>query len=114
MDPNKVAVSTNDYKKLSSNTFGKSHYYQIYDMDDPEFETLDTRENVLFRQVCDLNGRVEHLHGLLGDVRYLIGNRFQQDVQRGLQDMGHETVEAPPDNIREVLEALRASLQGTE
>ncbi|HKJ69764.1 MAG TPA: hypothetical protein VKA68_17540 [bacterium] len=114
MDDKKIAVSTNDFKKLSGNTFGKSHYYQIFQMDDPEFEVMDTRENVLFRQVCDLTGRIEHLHGLLGDVRYLIGNQFQQDVKQSLQDLGHETIEAAPDSIPEVLEQFRASWQETQ
>jgi len=67
---------------------------------------VDTRENVLFRQACALLGRSEHLHGLLSDVTYFIGSRFEDRVRTKLGRKGHVDVQAETGRLEQVLERV--------
>lgn len=80
-------------------------------MDQDEFRMIDTRENVLFRQACDLTGRAQHLHGLLGDVQYLVGSRFEDNVRQKMEELGYHIIQVDPDKIAALLSQLPESLQ---
>jgi len=99
-----VALSTNDFKNLSNNTFGQSHYYTIFRLHQDEMEQVETRENVLFMRSCDLAGRAEHLHGLLGDVTWFVGTRFDRQVRDKLKEREHRLITAAPVSIKQLVE----------
>lgn len=107
MNHRRIAVSTNDYKNLSMDTFGQSHYFEVYDLEKDVVKKVNTRENVLFRQACSLQGRIEHLHGLLGDVRYLVGTGFRHEVRQALERWGHQIIQVPGEKISTTLNQLR-------
>lgn len=107
MDDRKIALSTNDFKNLSADPFGKSHYFEIYRLREGSVTKVDTRENVLFRQACGLQGRVEHLHGLLGDVETLVGTMFEPEVSAALEEQGYRIISVPERNIEAVLSRLQ-------
>ncbi len=106
MSETTIAVSTNDYKQLSNDPFGQSHFFIIYRLHDGELKQTDVRENVLFRQTCDIQGRVEHLHGLLGDITYLVGKQFEPGVKHTLEDMGYEIVELQTGSLEQLANRL--------
>jgi|GEM_PF-2419235 len=93
MQDNLVAISSNDFKNVASDTFGQSHYFMIYRMDTGEPQKVETRENVLFMRSCDLQGRAEHLHGLLGDVKYFVGTKFNKTAREYLKKNSHQLIE---------------------
>ncbi len=105
-----VAISTNDLKNISKNSFGKSHFFQIYRLSDSGFEMLETRENVLFMQSCELQGRIEHLHGLLGDVKTFIGDHFLKGLREDLEEYGHQLITVQSSKIEAALDESRPKL----
>jgi len=111
MPSHQIALSTNDYTNLADTPFGKSHYFRIYQVEQDGYKMIDTRENVLFSQACDLTGRAQHLHGLLGDVQYLVGSQFEKDVRQKLEEMGYHIIEVEPDKIAALLPRLPESLE---
>lgn len=99
----KFAISSNDLKNVSNDYFGQSHFYVIYELRNWQPKKNETRENVLFRQSCDLNGRTEHLHGLLGDIDYFFGSKFQSRVREDLEALEHECIKIPTDRIDDIV-----------
>jgi len=109
MDEHTIALSTNDYKNLSRDPFGQSHYFELYHLDGSSVKKVDIRENVLFRQACGLRGRAEHLHGLLGDVQYLVGTEFEVEVKQALEDRGHRILTVPGGSTTAAIKQLHAT-----
>ncbi|MCF7804386.1 MAG: hypothetical protein K9N46_15065 [Candidatus Marinimicrobia bacterium] len=108
MEETRFALSTNDYKNLSNDSFGQSHYFQVYRITGNDEVTLvDTLENVLFMQACDIQGRAEHLHGLLSEVPYLMGHGFEEQIQQKLTNSGHVLIEVKPGKLDHVLEQIK-------
>lgn len=106
MTEQRIALSTNDLKNLSSDSFGHSHYFKVIDLADGGVEEVDLRENVLFMQACDLRGRVEHLHGLLIDVQYLVGSQFEDSAKEQLENLGHKVVTKNPEKLQNIITQL--------
>lgn len=102
-----IAISTNDLKNISKGPFGKSHFFQIYRVSNGTFEKVETRENVLFMQSCQLQGRIEHLHGLLGDIKVFVGNHFMEDILENLEEYGHQLIYVKHGKIEKALEELK-------
>ena len=109
MADQRIALSTNDLKNLSNDSFGHSHYFRVVDLVDDGFEEVDLRENVLFMQACDLRGRVEHLHGLLIDVEYLVGSQFKDSAREQLEELGHRVITRAPKKLQQIIEQLRTA-----
>jgi|GEM_PF-4583565 len=107
MDDHRIALSTNDFKNLSTDPFGKSHYFTVYRLQAEAVTKIDTRENVLFRQACGLQGRAEHLHGLLGDVRTLVGATFETEVRQALEEQGHRIMAVSERHFDAVLDRMQ-------
>jgi predicted Fe-Mo cluster-binding NifX family protein len=105
-----IAVSTNDLKNISNGAFGKSHFFEIYSISDGAFENTETRENVLFMQSCELQGRIEHLHGLLGDIKIFVGNHFLDDLRGELQAYGHQLIPVRHGKIEDVLNEVKEKI----
>ena len=105
-----IAVSTNDLKNISKGTFGKSHFFEIYTVSNGSFEKIETRENVLFMQSCQLQGRIEHLHGLLGDIKIFVGNHFLEESQGELEEYGHELLSVEHGKIEEALNEVKEQI----
>jgi len=101
MQDNLVAISSNDFKNVANNTFGQSHYFVIYRIDSGEPQKIETRENVLFMRSCDLQGRAEHLHGLLGDIKYFIGAKFNETARKYLKKNSHQLIEVETGPVAE-------------
>ena len=106
MNRNLVALSTNDYINLSGDNFGQSHYFTVYQLEGDSLIEIETRENVLFMRACDLQGRAEHLHGLLGDISHFIGSGFDPEVKRYLTYRNHNLITVSPEPIETIAERL--------
>lgn len=102
----KLAISTNDYKNLAQDSFGRSHFFLIYRYEGEDWVEEDTRENILFMQACELRGRADHLHGLLNDVDYLIGHHFEAEVESQLSSLGHDLIRLPVLPVEQVFDDL--------
>ena len=105
-----IAVSTNDLKNISNGAFGKSHFFEIYTISNGTFEKVETRENVLFMQSCELQGRIEHLHGLLGDIKIFVGNHFLDDLRDELKAYGHQLLSVGHGKIEEALNEVKEQI----
>ncbi len=103
MQDNLIAISTNDYKNVASDVFGQSHFFVICEINQETLTKIETRENVLFMRSCDLQGRAEHLHGLLGDVKYFIGTRYNPHAREYLNGKGHQLIEIEPQTIEDIV-----------
>lgn len=106
MQDNLVAISSNDFKNVASDTFGQSHYFMIYRMETRVPQNVETRENVLFMRSCDLQGRAEHLHGLLGDVKFFVGTKFNETAREYLKKNSHQLIEVEAGPVAEIIMTL--------
>lgn len=103
----KIAISTNDYKNLAQDSFGRSHFFLIYQDGEEDWVEQETRENILFMQTCELRGRADHLHGLLNDVDYLIGHHFETEVESQLRSLGHQMIRLPVLPVEQIFDELK-------